>query len=116
MSLIIHDSKIRRSRRTRGSLKSNPNLPRLNVFRSNQHLWAQIIDDRHAKTLVAASTKSIKDSKGTKTAKAAILGQTIATLAIAKKINRVKFDRGPYKYHGRVKALAEAARQAGLKF
>src|SRR4030042_5502958 len=102
MSLIIHNSKIRRSRRTRGALKSNPNLPRLSVFRSNQHLWAQIIDDQHAKTLVAASTKSDK-SKATKTAKATTLGQNIAKLALEKNINRVTFDRGPYQYHGRIK-------------
>lgn len=114
--MIAKSSKIRRLKRVRGKLAINQNTPRLSVFRSNQHLWAQIIDDKQNKTLLTASTKSLKDSKATKIEKAAILGKNIAVLALEKKITKIRFDRGLYRYHGRVKALADAARAAGLKF
>jgi len=114
--MIEHNQKNRRLNRVRGKIAQNIGIPRLSVFRSNQHIWAQIIDDKHGKTLVSSSTKTIKDIKGNKSNKAAIVGQSIAKLAIEKKIIKVRFDRGLYRYHGRVKALAEAARQGGLKF
>ena len=113
---IVNNTKIRRLRRVRGKLSQNKTIPRLSVFRSNQHIWAQIIDDKHGKTLVSASTKTIKEAKGTKSEKAAAVGQTIAALALEKKIINVRFDRGNYRYHGRVKALADGARSGGLKF
>ena len=114
--MIEHNSKIRRLKRIRNKVAQNLGIPRLSVFRSNQHIWAQIIDDKHGKTLVSASTKTVKEAKGTKSEKATAVGQAIATLALEKKIINVRFDRGNYRYHGRVKALADGARLAGLKF
>lgn len=113
--MIIHDKKLRRLRRVRAKLAENIGIPRLSIFRSNQHIWVQIIDDKHGKTLVSTSSKLLK-TKGTKTEIAAKVGTQIAILAADKKVNKVRFDRGVYKYHGRVKALAEAARTSGLKF
>lgn len=102
-----------RQTRVRARLKSGSS-PRLSVHRTNQHLWVQLIDDRSHITLAATSTKSV--SSGTKSEKSQVAGVEIAKLAKKLKINRVVFDRGSYRYHGRVKALAEAARQAGLEF
>ena len=94
--------------------------PRLAVYRSNNHIYAQIIDDTVGKTLVAASTleKSAKDAveKTNDVAAASYIGKTIAEKAVAAGIKQVVFDRGGYIYHGRVKALAEGARSAGLEF
>jgi len=89
--------------------------PRLSVFRSNKHLYAQLIDDDKAVTLVAASDKGFK-GKYTKTDIAGMVGETLAKKAKTKKISKVVFDRGSYRYHGRIKALAEGARKGGLKF
>ncbi|MDD4106874.1 MAG: 50S ribosomal protein L18 [Candidatus Shapirobacteria bacterium] len=114
--MIQYNQKNRRLRRVRSKLAQNVGIPRLSVFRSNQHIWAQIIDDKHGKTLVSASTKSLKQLKGTKSEKAVSVGQEIAKLAIDKKIINVRFDRGLYRYHGRVKSLAQGAREGGLKF
>lgn len=114
--MITHDSKTRRLKRIRSKVAQNLGIPRLSVFRSNQHIWAQIIDDKHGKTLVSASTKSIKDIKGTKTEKALAVGEAIAKLALEKKIKKVRFDRGLYRFHGRVKSLATGARAKGLDF
>jgi large subunit ribosomal protein L18 len=114
--MITHDAKIRRAKRVRGKLALNLGVPRLSVFRSNQHVWAQIIDDKHGKTLVSASTKSIKVTKGTKSEKAFAVGEEVAKLALEKNITKVRFDRGLYRYHGRVKSLAEGARSKGLQF
>ncbi len=92
--------------------------PRLAVFRANQHIYAQIIDDQIGKTLVSASSAELKaGAKQTKkTEKSAQVGELVAKKALEKNISEVVFDRGGYQYHGRVKALAEAARSAGLKF
>lgn len=114
--MIQHNQKIRRLRRVRSKIAQNIGIPRLSVFRSNQHIWAQIIDDKHGKTLVSASTKTVKEATGTKSEKATVIGQAIAKLALEKKIINVRFDRGLYRYHGRVKALAQGARDGGLKF
>lgn len=114
--MITHDRKIRRQAKVRNSLKNNLGIPRLSIYRTNQHIWAQIIDDRHGHSIVATSTKTLKLDKGTKTEKASSVGTEIAKLALKNKVTRVKFDRGPYLYHGRVKALADAARAAGLIF
>jgi large subunit ribosomal protein L18 len=113
---IIHDQKIRRMKRVRGKLSLNLGIPRLSVYRSNQHIWAQIIDDKHGRTILAASTKSLKIDKGTKSEKAYAVGEAIAQLALDHKITNVRFDRGAYRYHGRVKNLADGARSKGLKF
>ncbi len=114
--MIEQNQKLRRLKRIRNKIAQNLGIPRLSVFRSNQHIWAQIIDDKHGKTLVSASTKTVKEAKGTKSEKATAVGQAIATLALEKKIINVRFDRGNYRYHGRVKALADGARSGGLKF
>ncbi|MFD2609825.1 50S ribosomal protein L18 [Deinococcus taklimakanensis] len=87
---------------------------RLSVFRSSKHIYAQIIDDKNGTTLAAASSASVKT--GTKTDTAAAVGKALAEAAAAKGVKQVVFDRGQYKYHGRVKALADAAREGGLDF
>ncbi len=91
-------------------------MPRLSVYRSSKHIYAQIINDETGKTLLASSDKEVKAGKATKTETAMKVGGAIAKKAIAKKINKVVFDRGRSRYHGRVKALAEGARSGGLKF
>ncbi len=108
----------RRKERTRKKVHGTPERPRLNVFRSNKHIYAQVIDDTSAKTLAAASTKTeaAETSALKKTEAAKKVGAEVARLALAKGISKVVFDRSGCKYHGRIKALAEAAREAGLKF
>lgn len=113
--MIDNNSKSRRQTRVRGKLAVNIGIPRLSIFRSNQHVWAQIIDDKHGRTIASANTKTIKD-KIKKAEKAFKLGENIAKIAIEKKIKKIRFDRGPYLYHGRVKAVADGARAGGLKF
>lgn len=104
----------RRHAKVRAKISGTADRPRLAVFRSNKSIYAQLIDDVAAVTLVSAS--DIKESKGTNTERAQIVGKAIAEAAKAKKIETVVFDRGGYLFAGRVKALAEAAREAGLKF
>ncbi|MDH6366140.1 MULTISPECIES: 50S ribosomal protein L18 [unclassified Breznakia] len=106
----------RRHVRVRKKISGTPTCPRLNVFRSNAHIHAQIIDDENGKTLVSASSVSMKLPNGGNVEAAKQVGKAIAELANKAKIENVVFDRGGYVYHGRVKALAEAAREAGLKF
>lgn len=107
----------RRKRRIRAKISGTKERPRLCVFRSNKHIYAQIIDDEAKKVLTGASDLELKEKpKGTKTEIAYMVGQLIAQKAKKKKIKKVVFDRGGYKYHGRVKALAEAARKEGLVF
>jgi len=109
-----------RHRRIRKKIFGTPERPRLAVYRSEKHIYAQIIDDTVGRTLVAASTveKDIKErvKKTWNVAAAKEVGKIIAERALAKGITTVVFDRGGFKYHGRVKALADAAREAGLKF
>jgi len=108
-------NKLRQKRHTRvrGKISGTAERPRLNVFRSNTNIYAQVIDDVAGVTL--ASANSLKLS-GTKTEQAKSVGEAIAAAAKAAKVEEVIFDRGGYLYHGRVQALAEAAREAGLKF
>ncbi|MCL6645272.1 MAG: 50S ribosomal protein L18 [Dehalococcoidia bacterium] len=110
----------RRHLRVRKKVSGTPQRPRLNVFRSAQHIYAQVIDDTVGRTLVAASDVEpgiAEQAKGkTKTERAALVGTIIAERARAKGIETVVFDRGGFLYHGRVRALAEAAREAGLGF
>lgn len=110
------DGKLRRAYRTRAVLRRQAKRPRLSVHVSNRHVLAQIIDDQKGVTLVAASTTSSGAAKGAMSERAAAVGKEIAKKAKAKKINEVAFDRGPKLYHGRIKALADAARKEGLKF
>ncbi|OGH16483.1 MAG: 50S ribosomal protein L18 [Candidatus Levybacteria bacterium RIFCSPHIGHO2_02_FULL_40_18] len=108
--------KLRRIKRVRRKILANKRLPRLTVFRSNKYIYAQIIDDKSGKSIVFASEKEIDTDKAKKTEKAAILGRILAQKAKKKKIDKVIFDKGSYKYHGRIKALAEGAREGGLVF
>ena len=117
MTKIIKNSQQRRTLKVRSKLSQNKGIPRLTVFRSNRHIWAQIIDDKHGKTLFASSSKSLKvKDKLTKIEQASLVGKEIAKMALVKKVSFIRFDRGSYRYHGRVKALAQAAREGGLKF
>lgn len=108
--------KERRTKRVRGKILGNSNLPRLTVFRSNQYIYAQVIDDSGGKTLAAANEKELPDVKMSKAQKAIEVGKVLARKALKKKIKNVVFDKGAYKYHGRIKALAEGAREGGLQF
>ena len=112
-------SRERRIYRVRRKIIGAGNLPRLSVYRSNRYIYAQIIDDRRRKTLVAASCKEIKGEKETKISKcemANLVGKLLGEKAVKMKLKRIVFDRGRYKYHGKIKALAEGAREAGLNF
>ncbi len=114
------EARRRRHRRVRKKVVGTPERPRLSVFKSLKHIYAQVIDDYRGHTLVAASTldpELRKELKGlTKTEKARLVGKLLAKRALEKGLKRVVFDRGGYKYHGRVKALAEGAREGGLEF
>lgn len=112
-----NEARLKRHRRVRGKISGTPERPRLNVFRSSKHIYAQIIDDVNGVTLVAASSmdKDFEGNGGNKDA-ARKVGQAIAKLAIEKKIEEVVFDRGGYLYHGRIAELADGARESGLKF
>lgn len=112
----LKNKKHARTLRVRSAIKGSLR-PRLSIYRSNMHIWAQVIDDVKGETIVAVSTKSLTAKKGdTKMIQAEKVGAEIAKLAIAKKITKIVFDRGAYKFHGRVKAVATAARSAGLEF
>jgi len=104
-----------RHARVRKKVRGTSDRPRLCVYRSIKSIYAQIIDDTKGHTIVAASSKET-DLSPTKTATSAEVGKLVAERALTNGINQVVFDRGGYKYHGRVKALAEAAREGGLKF
>ncbi|KRL77143.1 50S ribosomal protein L18 [Ligilactobacillus equi] len=106
----------RRHARVRGKISGTSECPRLNVYRSNKNIYAQVIDDVAGVTLVSASTLDSEVSGNTKTEQAASVGSVVAKRAAEKGITDVVFDRGGYLYHGRVKALAEAARENGLNF
>jgi len=110
----------RRKLRIRNKISGTTERPRLSVFRSSKHIYAQVVDDTTGKTLAAASTLS-RDLKGTiddgnKTDAAKRVGTLIAKICLGKNLDKVVFDRNGYLYHGRVKALADAAREAGLSF
>ena len=112
---------MKRHERIRNHISGTPQIPRLNVFRSNKHIYAQIIDDVNGVTLASACSKSVvKDieenisTSGIEAAKK--VGEAVAKAAADKGISKVVFDRGGYVYHGRIKALADAAREAGLEF
>jgi large subunit ribosomal protein L18 len=105
----IHD-------RIRRKLSGTAERPRLNVYRSLNHIYAQVIDDQNGVTLAEASTMSLKVKTGGNVAAAKEIGKAVAERAVEKGIKKVVFDRGGYLYHGRIKALADAAREAGLDF
>jgi large subunit ribosomal protein L18 len=107
------EARFRRHRRVRSRLIGTAERPRLAVFRSNRHIYAQLIDDREARTLAAASDLAVGESS--KTDRATQVGKAIAERARALGVERVVFDRGGWLYHGRVKALADGAREGGLQ-
>lgn len=108
--------KLLRHLRVRKKVSGSPSRPRLAVFRSNKYIYAQIIDDSQSKTLAFASDIKEKEAKIARIERATKVGKDIAKIALAKNIKKVIFDRGPYRYHGRIKALAEGAREVGLNF
>jgi large subunit ribosomal protein L18 len=120
MSIKSQQARQKRHRRVRKHVFGMPERPRLNVFRSHKHIYAQVIDDTTGNTLVAASTVDVelrgKASGKSKTEQAHLVGSAVAERAIDAGVKKVVFDAGGYKYHGRVKALADAAREAGLDF
>ncbi len=111
-----NDARIRRHKRIRESLSGTKERPRLNVFRSNSGIYVQVIDDESGNTLVSSSSIALKLKNGSNCEAAALVGKDIAEKCNKAKINKVVFDRGGNLYHGRVKALAEAARENGLEF
>ncbi|MGI6367827.1 MAG: 50S ribosomal protein L18 [Anaerolineae bacterium] len=116
----VHEARERRHRRVRRKVSGSPERPRLNVYRSLEHIYAQVIDDVAGHTVASASTIDRELSSScaglSKTECARIVGKAIADRAKAAGVSAVIFDRGGYQYHGRVRALAEAAREAGLEF
>lgn len=132
--LIKQQKRHRRHKKVRARIEGTAEIPRLCVFRSSKHIYAQLINDEKWKTLVAAGDLEIKSKKTKKSASAKSrvskeekvkngkvalayrVGELIAQKALEKKVEKIVFDRGGYKYHGRVKALAEGARKGGLKF
>ena len=116
--LNTRSARQRRHRRIRVTLSGTQQRPRLNVFRSLQHIYAQVIDDTEGHTIVSASSvdKGAKTTKGGNVKAAKVIGKLVAERAKEKGIKSVVFDRGGYHYHGRIKALADAAREAGLEF
>jgi large subunit ribosomal protein L18 len=121
LQMVSKDAARRRVHlRIRGRVSGRAQAPRMNVFRSLNHIYAQVVDDARGYTLVTASTcdKEVRKTlkSGGNIAAAKIVGKVLAQRAIAAGISSVVFDRGGYAYHGRVKALADAAREAGLKF
>ncbi len=115
--LSVLEARQRRLRRVRGKITGTAERPRLAVFRSNKGIFAQLIDDENGRTLAGTSWLGLKKSfKGNKSEQAAEVGKAIAEAAKKAGIETVVFDRGGYLYHGRVKALAEGAREGGLKF
>lgn len=122
MKINKREKRIIRHRRIEAKAKGNAKYPRLCVFRSNKHIYVQLIDDGKNKTVLSASDRELKAKNpayrqaGQKSKVASEVGKLIAKKALEKKIEKVVFDRAGYKYHGRIKSLAEGARQGGLKF
>ena len=115
-SITVREARLRRHRRVRGKVSGTAERPRLVVFRSNRGIFAQLVDDATGRTLVGSSWIGLKDFKGDKSGQAKEVGLRLAWAAKEAGIEAAVFDRGGYLYHGRVKALAEGAREGGLKF
>jgi large subunit ribosomal protein L18 len=116
-SLTVRESRARRHRRVRGKVAGTAERPRLAVFRSNRGITAQLVDDQTGRTVASASWMGLpKSFKGDKSAQAAEVGKLLAANAKSAGVEAVVFDRGGYLYHGRVKALADGAREGGLQF
>ena len=115
-TLTTREARARRHKRVRTKIFGTAERPRLVVFRSNRGISAQLVDDAQGRTLASAGWKQLAKAKGTKTEQAAEVGKLLAKNAKAAGVEEVVFDRAGYLYHGRVKALAEGAREGGLKF
>lgn len=109
-------SAARRKRRVRQNIQGTADMPRLSVHRSSKYISAQLIDDVKRVTLIGVSEKNLEKASGTKMEKAQVLGKLLAEKAKMAKVKKVVFDRGAYRYHGRVKAFAEGCREGGLQF
>jgi len=118
MALTKNERRQRIKNRIRKVVSGTESRPRLSVFRSNKEIYAQVVDDVTGKTIAAASSrdKDISSTKGTKTEVAALVGKSVGEKAVKAGVETISFDRGGYLYHGRVKSLADGAREAGLKF
>ncbi|MCX8532110.1 50S ribosomal protein L18 [Chryseobacterium luquanense] len=117
MALSKLEKRIRIKRRVRGKISGSADLPRLSVYKSNKEIYAQLINDKDGKTLASASSREKGvDANGTKSEVSAAVGKAIAAKALAAGIETIVFDRNGFVYHGRVKALADGAREGGLKF
>lgn len=112
----MDERKLRRRERVRAKIRGTSQRPRLSVFRSNRHLFVQIIDDEAGKTLVAVSDVHVSDKEATPVLLAKQVGLLVAKKAKAKRVETAVFDKGAYRYHGIVKAVAEGAREGGLQF
>jgi large subunit ribosomal protein L18 len=110
------ESRAKRHRRVRAKVSGTPERPRLAVYRSNSGIYGQLIDDVNHKTLLSVSPIELKGKKVSKVEQSQLLGKALSTKALEKKINTIVFDRGGYRYHGRIKAFADAAREGGLQF
>ena len=116
-SLSVHEARLRRHRRVRGKIRGTAERPRLTVFRSNRGIFAQLVDDDSGRTLASASWTALPSSfKGDKSEQASAVGKLLAGSARKAGVENVVFDRSGYLYHGRVRALAEGAREGGLTF
>lgn len=118
MAVSKQDRRAKIKLKLRKTIKGTPQAPRLSVYRSNAEIYAQLVDDKGGKTLLAVGSvdKSISEAKVTKIEKAKLVGKLIAEKAVANGITSVVFDRNGFLYHGRIKSLAEGAREGGLKF
>ena len=116
MSITVREARLRRHRRVSGKVSGTAERPRLVVFRSNRGIFAQLVDDEARRTLASASWLANRGHKGTKTEQAAEVGKALAAAAKKAGVEACVFDRAGYLYHGRVKALAEGAREGGLRF
>jgi large subunit ribosomal protein L18 len=115
-ALTKHQARLRRHRRVRGKIAGTAERPRLVVYRSNRGIFASLVDDSSGRTLTSAGWTGIGETKGSKTEQANAVGKALAEAAKKAGIERCVFDRGGYLYHGRVKALADGAREGGLQF
>lgn len=116
MQKTKQETRLRRKIRIRKKISGTALRPRLSIFRSEKHIFAQLIDDEKGKTLASVSDSQFSKEKKNKTQKSFLVGKEIAQKALALKISQVVFDRGGFVFHGRVKALADGAREGGLKF
>lgn len=113
---MLKQSRLKRQKRTRAKIKGSGSVPRLSVARSNRYIFAQAINDDKAETIAYVSEKDLKEKTGTKSEKAKKIGIIMAEKLKKAKIEKIIFDRGSFRYHGRVMALAEGLREGGLKF